>query len=367
LVVRNTGNVTLPGVRVTDPLPGLGAISCNWAGSSNAATPEDTLAPGETVSCSAAYTTTQADVDAGKVDNTATATGTPPTGPNVQDTDPETIPSTAAPDIRVRKEIWNGVAFVDANDAASAPVETWPAGAIYRIIVKNTGAVNLDSVVINDATLGITNYAPLGTGGAGTLAIGEEVVITSAQVPALAQQSRCTSSGDYQNIASASGDSVATDAEVSDTDSAWLTCVGTPALTVKKEISIDAGQTWVDDTAGPVYAPSGALYRITVENTGSVKLINVTLSDTLIGPPDHVIGDLEIGATVVVGDGVIEVGDSDWAALDVAEVCDSPGLVENVASVTGTSDELASDEVTETDNAKLDCITPPPPPPSAGT
>ena len=229
--VTNSGNVTLTGVNVTDPLPGLGAITCNWAGSSNAATPAGTLSPGETVSCSASYTTTQGNVDARKVDNTATATGTPPTGPNVQDTDPETITSTAAPEIDVRKEIWNGVAFVDANDAASAPVKTWTAGAIYRIIVKNTGAVNLDGVVINDATLGITNYAPIGVGGAGTLAIGEEVIVTSAQVPALELQSRCTSSNDYENIASASGDSVATDEEVSDTDSAWLTCVGTPALT----------------------------------------------------------------------------------------------------------------------------------------
>jgi hypothetical protein len=108
---------------VTDPLPGLGAISCNWAGSSDAGTQAGTLSPGETVGCSAAYTTTQADVDAGQVDNTATASGTPPSGPDVSDTDPATITSTALADIDVRKEIWNGVAFVDANDATSAPVD----------------------------------------------------------------------------------------------------------------------------------------------------------------------------------------------------------------------------------------------------
>ncbi|MGK2925682.1 MAG: DUF7507 domain-containing protein [Lysobacterales bacterium] len=358
-VVTNTGNVTLTAVTVTDPLPNLGAITCNWAGSSDGATPAGTLSPGEIVSCAASYTTTTADVSAGKVDNTATATGTPPTGPNVSDTDSETITSTAAPDIDIRKEIWNGTSFVDANDAASAPVVHWPAGAIYRIIVKNTGAVALDGVVINDPALGITNYAPIGVGGAGKLAIDEEVIVTSAQVPELEHQSRCTSSDDYENIASASGDSEATGEEVNDTDSAWLTCVGTPNLAVKKEISIDGGDTWIDGTAGPVEFPSGALYRITVENTGSVKLVNVTVSDTLIGPPNHVIGDLAIGEIVVVADGVIEVGDSAWSALDVAEVCDSSALIENIASATGTSDELASDEVTRTDNAKLDCIGPP--------
>lgn len=357
--VTNTGNATLTGVIVTDPLPNLGAITCNWAGSSDAATPAGTLSPGETVSCSASYTTTQADVVAGNVDNTATATGTPPSGPNVQDSDSETITSSALADIDVRKEIWNGTAFVDANSGATAPVKTWPAGAIYRIIVKNTGAVPLYDVVINDVALGISNYAPVGSGGAGTLAVDEEVIITSAQVPALEQQSRCTSSGDYENVAGASGKSVATDSQVSDTDSAWLKCVGTPDLAVKKEISIDGGGTWIDDTAGPVDFPSGAVYRITVENTGSVKLVNVTVADTLIGPPNHVIGDLAVGETVVVADGTIEVGDSDWSALDVAEVCDSSALIENIASATGTSDEQASDEVTRTDNAKLQCIGPP--------
>jgi uncharacterized repeat protein (TIGR01451 family) len=351
-VVTNTGNFTLTGVNVTDPLAGLGAVTCNWAGSSDAGTPAGTLSPGETVSCAAAYSTTQADVDAGQVDNTATATGTPPSGPNVQDTDPATITSTAMPAIDVRKEIWDGTQFVDANEAASAPVKTWPAGAIYRMIVKNTGAVPLYNVLVNDAALGITNYAPVGTGGAGALAVNEEVIITSTQVEALDQESVCASSGDYDNQATASGKSVATDAPVNDDDFAWLTCVGTPALTVRKEISIDGGQTWVDDTAGPVAYPSGALYRITVKNTGSVKLVNVTVSDTLIGAPDYVIGELEIDEEVVVTAG-------EWSALDVAEVCDSSGLIENIASVTGTSDERASDEVTETDNAKLDCIGPP--------
>ena len=62
--VTNIGTVTLSSVNVTDVK--VGAISC----------PATTLAPGASTTCTAtAYMLTQADVDAGKVENTATATG----------------------------------------------------------------------------------------------------------------------------------------------------------------------------------------------------------------------------------------------------------------------------------------------------
>ena len=72
-MVTNSGNVTLTSVRVTDPLPGLSAVTC----------PLGTLAPGASETCTATYTTTQADVNAGGVTNTGTASGRPPTGPPV--------------------------------------------------------------------------------------------------------------------------------------------------------------------------------------------------------------------------------------------------------------------------------------------
>ena len=58
--VTNSGNVTLNPVTVTDPMPGLSAISC----------PATLLAAGAQETCTATYTTTQADVDAGQIINT---------------------------------------------------------------------------------------------------------------------------------------------------------------------------------------------------------------------------------------------------------------------------------------------------------
>ena len=62
--VTNTGNVTLTDVRVSDPM--VGEVRC----------PRTTLAPGESMTCTAdPYTVTAGDVARGEVVNHATATG----------------------------------------------------------------------------------------------------------------------------------------------------------------------------------------------------------------------------------------------------------------------------------------------------
>src|SRR5690606_8868125 len=71
-VVTNTGNVTITGLVVNDAQLDAAAVC-----------PVTTLAPGEETTCTGTHTITQAEVDAGVVDNSATATGTPPTGPSV--------------------------------------------------------------------------------------------------------------------------------------------------------------------------------------------------------------------------------------------------------------------------------------------
>ncbi len=94
----NTGTTTLSGVRVSDTgLTGLSALSCTPGAPA-------TLAPGEVLTCTGTKTMSQADVDAGAVTNTATATGTPPGGgPDVTDTDDETVTSDGTPGIELVK------------------------------------------------------------------------------------------------------------------------------------------------------------------------------------------------------------------------------------------------------------------------
>ncbi|MGO9959806.1 MAG: hypothetical protein ACLP50_28170, partial [Solirubrobacteraceae bacterium] len=74
--VTNTGNMTLNPVSVSDPLGGLSKITC----------PATTLPPAANETCTATYTTTQADATKGSITSTATATATSPTGTKVSAT-----------------------------------------------------------------------------------------------------------------------------------------------------------------------------------------------------------------------------------------------------------------------------------------
>jgi uncharacterized repeat protein (TIGR01451 family) len=85
-LVTDTGNVTLTGLKVNDVLAGLSAISC----------PSATLNPGKDMTCTASYVTTEADVQAGSIANTATATGDPPSGSPVV-SGPSTVLDMAPP------------------------------------------------------------------------------------------------------------------------------------------------------------------------------------------------------------------------------------------------------------------------------
>ena len=72
--VTNTGNVTITGIGVSDtqaaPAGPASAVTC----------PTTTLAPGAFTTCTATYTATQADLDHGSIADTATASGTAPSG-----------------------------------------------------------------------------------------------------------------------------------------------------------------------------------------------------------------------------------------------------------------------------------------------
>ncbi|WP_371302703.1 hypothetical protein [Nocardioides sp.] len=117
--------------------------------------PVTTLAPGADTTCTASYTLTQADVDAGQVDNTATVTGTDPNATDVSDTDTESVSIPATPAITLVK-----TGTLNGNNAGDT--------IDYEFLVTNTGNVTLDGIVIDDAMFTtvdcpVTTLAPVVT------------------------------------------------------------------------------------------------------------------------------------------------------------------------------------------------------------
>jgi uncharacterized repeat protein (TIGR01451 family)/LPXTG-motif cell wall-anchored protein len=126
--VTNTGDVTITDIAVTDRA--IGGVTC----------PRTTLDPGISTTCTANYTVTTDDVDNGQVVNTATVTGTPPTGPPLQPatSNTVTIPVAQSPSLRIVK--------------SSTTTQATAAGEVvaFRFRVTNTGNVTMTDIALND-------------------------------------------------------------------------------------------------------------------------------------------------------------------------------------------------------------------------
>ena len=253
-LVTNSGSTSLTNVTVNDTsFSGTGtlsAISC----------PSGTLASGAAETCTATYVVTQADVDAGELDNTATATGTPPTGPEV--TSPPSsvsIPEPAAPSLSIKK--------------TASPTMVTAAGqtVTYSFVVKNTGNVTLTGVGVND-----TQIAPAGTLSSGPtcppapLAPGASKTCTATYLVTVADMDN----GSINDTATASGTPPSGPAVTSTPSAATVTATRSPAITIVKSASPASVST----------VGSTITYSFLVTNTGNVSLTGVAVNDTQIAP-----------------------------------------------------------------------------------
>ncbi|HLY34690.1 MAG TPA: hypothetical protein VKQ07_09165 [Jatrophihabitantaceae bacterium] len=91
------------------------------------------------VVCTGSYTVTQADIDNGSIDDTATATGTPHVGSAVSATSSASVTATQSPALTVVKS-----AAQQSVTAAGDVVD-------YSFVVTNTGNVTLDAISVVDA------------------------------------------------------------------------------------------------------------------------------------------------------------------------------------------------------------------------
>ena len=259
--VTNTGNTTLTSVTVTDTdLPGLSAITCPpqvIAGPDDAVQQGLTLAPGAEETCTATYTTTQANLDAGSVTNTATAQGLPPGSdtPVVSGPSTATVPAVQSAAITLVK--------------SAAPASFTAAGQTitYSFAVTNTGNTTLSSITVTDTDLpGLSAI----TCPHSSLAPAASETCTATYATTQAN----LDAGSIKNTATAQGlPSGSTTPVTSDPSTATVPAVEPAAISLVKSAS----------TATFTKAGQTIVYSFAVTNTGHATLTSVGITDQLPG------------------------------------------------------------------------------------
>ena len=318
--VRNTGNVTLTNVTVTDPL-----LTTLTGG-------PIVLAPGQedTTTFSGTYVLTQADIDAGMFSNQATATGTPPSGPNVTDLsddnnyteDDPTITTicNAASIALIKVGTYDG--FDQAGNCISAPGDE----ITYAFTVTNTGNVTLTGVTVTDPLVTVS-------GGPITLAPGQSDSTTFTATYNITQADIDASSVTNQAMATGTPPSGPNVTDLSDDNSNLEDDPTVTSICQGGSIAILKVGTFVDGDGDQCADPDETItYAFTVVNTGNVTLTDVTVTDPLV--------------TVSGGPITLAPGETDTtsftATYSITQADIDAGQVTNQATATGTKPDTTT-------------------------
>lgn len=242
--LANTGNVPLTGVAIADPK--VAVVYGTWPGTAGQ------LGIGQQVTASAVYTLTQADVDAGQVLNTATATGTPPTGAAVTSTASRTVTLNRAADLAFTKTA--NPAFI----SAAGTVVT------YTFRATNTGNTTLTSVGVSDPKSGLSALSYTWPGTAGRLTPGQVVTATATYTTTAAD----VTAGTIANTATATA-TPPTGAAITRTASVSISVVPDPQA--DSATVVQGGSVVIDVLANDGPAATGAtLSRAQLSTTPKV-------------------------------------------------------------------------------------------------
>ena len=356
LRVQNTGNVSMTNVSVTDPKLGLTDAPI---------TPTD-LGPGDTGEIVVTYTITQTDVNAGGIENSATAAGTPPNLPDgtpatpitdVSDAGDETVETPgldgstdgdrtndptvtlipASPELTFTKTAAtpvdvNSNGIVDADDTV-----------VYTFSIQNTGNVSLTGAMFTDTQLGLTDQIvspqDLDPSEVGIFVF--TYTITQADVDAGGIENSATATAIPPNLPNGNPADPITD--VSDTGDETVETPGLdgstdgdptndPTLTV---IPANSELTFTKTAATPVDVNNNGVidaddtveYTFSVQNTGNTTLSQVNIDDTRLSFMD-----------ALVSPSILAPGEtgSITTVYTITQTDVNAGGIENSATATGT-------------------------------
>jgi len=297
--VRNTGEVTLNSLALTDDK--LGAIRIN----------ANTLAVGQTATGTSTHIVVEGDLP-GPLTNIVTGTATDVQGQPITATATATVTLTYTAALNVTKE-------PSARTAAVGDTVT------YRFTVKNTGSVTVNGLTLTDDKLGTITPAQTSLAPGETTTASIDHVVVESDLPSPLTNVVTAAANDIlgQPVTSTATAAV----QLTYTATVEMTKVATPA-------SAKVGQT--------------VTYTYTIRNSGKVtisdlvltddKLSSITLDQTSVAP----------GATVT------------GSATYTIEVKDVPGPITNIASLEGKDPAGGSVSARATANVTItrDTITP---------
>jgi uncharacterized repeat protein (TIGR01451 family) len=316
-VVTNTGNVTLTDVTVSEQsFSGSGAMSAITCPAGAAS-----LAPGAQVTCTATYTITQADVDAGGITNVAGATGTPPSGPPVDSPPDEvTVPDTPAPALSVVKTA-DVTKITDVGQKIT-----------YSFLVTNTGNVTITGVTVDEgAFTGSGTMSPVSCpAGAASLAPGAQVTCTAAYTTTAADLAQ----GSVKNTATGTGTPPSGPPITSDPSTVTIGTVSPGQLVLsKKARAIDV------DGDGNIAAGDRIDWTITVSNIGGAPVRDISVSDPTGGKVTCPSTTLAPGATMTceVAMHTITAAEANAGGVKNTAIASGTGVLGPMSSNPGTA------------------------------
>lgn len=310
LILENAGNVTVSDIDIADALADNGTLRIEW-GSKTA----HSLVPGETVKATATHTVTEADIDAGIVENTAKAGGKAPDGKPI-----ESNAAKAATTIEKREP---SIALVKTGTERVSGDDVKPGTEIeFRFEVENNGNATLKAIAIDDALDGIGDIELDKT----ELAAGEKTSGTAKY--AITQTD--IDAGVVKNTATAKAEDVDGNPVESNESEHDVEIEGTSSLAIEKTVdreALDGRKSELDGTQ--------LTYSFTVTNTGTTTISGISIDDAMKG-----LGDIEYGEKKGTK-GVADTKDDDASTKDdddgKGDASDSSGNVEK-----GDTDDKAA-------------------------
>jgi uncharacterized repeat protein (TIGR01451 family) len=290
--VTNSGNVPLTGLTIDDaPFTGTGELSAITC-------PVTTLVASAQTTCTASYPLTQLDLDRGGIDNSATASATPPLGPLVSSAPASAHVSFAPGPALTLTEMPNPSTIHRAGDVVS-----------YSFTVTNTGDVTLtDSAIIVGAFSGTGALSPTCPAAAASMPPGAVVTCTASYTATQAD----IDAGTITNTVTAHA-SFGQQAVTSDPATAAVAAPPDPALRLIKRATVDPAADQNSARIGDSIS-----YTFLVTNSGNLTLTAIEVTDPSLGRVACPITTLPPGGDeTCTGDETHTVTEADVAAGSV--------------------------------------------------